>query len=168
MWGTDDRRNMQWRKFLVTPGREKDSPAQCAWIKDTALKGAKDIAIELKLATNGDERPKFSVTLDGEGENDGLSGITLIFLPDGEGCTVRVEHYDRLVYHNPRVDFPPAKSHDLRIVRFKDRLTVTFDGQSVFDDISMPAIRTSNFLGIATWNKGVGLDDLTVYRLGEK
>ncbi|MBI2921715.1 MAG: hypothetical protein HYY18_11585 [Planctomycetes bacterium] len=168
MYGTDDKHNMQWQKFLVTPGKEKDSPAQCAWIKDSTFKGAKDLAIDLKLAMTSESRPKFSVTLDGEGQNDGLSGITLIFLPNGEGCSVRLEHYDRFVYHNPQVVFPAAKSHDVRIIRFQGRLTVTIDGQSAFDDISMPPVKTSNFLGIATWNKSVGLDELTVYRLGEK
>jgi hypothetical protein len=168
MFGTDDRRNMQWRKFLVTPGQEKDSPAQCIWLPEKTLKGAKDFAMDLKLALGSDGRPKFSVTMDGEGQNDGLSGISLIFYPNGEGCSCRLEHYDRLVYHNPKVEFPAAKTHDLRIVRWKNRLTVTFDQQPVFDDISMPAISTSNFLGIMTWDKGVGLDDLTVYKLEAK
>ena len=64
--------------------------------------------------------------------------------------------------------FAPAKEHVLRLIRFKDRMTVTFNEQKVFDDISMPAITKSNFLGIATWNKATGLDDLTVYKLAEK
>ncbi|MCE9582914.1 MAG: hypothetical protein K8T20_10500, partial [Planctomycetes bacterium] len=168
MWGTDDKRNMQWMKFLVTPGKDKDAPAQCAWIKDTTFKGCKDLAVELKLALGSDGRPKFSVMLDGEGLNDGLSGTSIIFHPNDEGCKVEVWRYDHVVYTNQQVTFPAAKEHNLRIVRYKDRLTVTFNNQPVFDDISMPAISKSNFVGIMTWNKAVGLDDLTIYRLEGK
>lgn len=168
LWGTDDKRNMAWMKFLVTPGKDKDAPAQCIWLKDTVLKGAKDIAIELKLVQGGDSRPKFEVSLDAEGQNDGLSGTSLVFHPNGEGCSVVVWRYDHVLYHIPGIQFPAAKEHTLTLVRFKERLTVTFDGQKVLDDVSMPQIDKSNFLGIMTWNKDCGLDDLTVYRLGEK
>lgn len=168
MWGTDDKRNMGWMKFLVTPGKDKDAPAQCIWLKDTTLKGAKDIAIELKLVQGGDSRPKFGISLDGEGQNDGLSGTTLVFHPNGEGCEVVLWRYDHVLYHVPDIKFPAAKEHSLTLIRFKERLTVTFDGQKVFDDVSMPQIDKSNFLGVMTWNKDCGLDDLTVYRLGEK
>ena len=168
MYGTEEKHNMQWQKFLVTPGKEKDSPAQCIWVKDSTFKGAKNLAIDLKLAMASDGRPKFMVSLDAEGQNDGLSGTTLIFSPNDEGCSVRLLHYERPIYDNPEVKFPAAKEHTMRLIRFKDRMTVTFDEQKVFDDISMPAITKSNFLGIATWNKATGLDDLTVYKLAEK
>jgi len=168
MWGTDDKRNMQWRKFVVTPGKEKDAPAQCIWVKDKTLGDHKDLAIDLKLEMTDVSRPKFEVILDGEGTLDGLSGISLTFHPNGEGCSCRLEHYDHFVYHNPQVVFPAAKTHDLKVVRFRNRMTVTLNGQPVFENISMPAIRTSHFIGIATWNRAVGLDDLAIYRLSEK
>ncbi|MEK7469039.1 MAG: hypothetical protein AAB074_16820 [Planctomycetota bacterium] len=168
LWGTDDKRNMGWMKFLVTPGREKDAPAQCIWVKDTTLKGAKDLAIELKLVHVNDGRPKFGITLDGEGQNDGQSGTTIVFHPDGEGCRAILWRYDHVLYDVPGIVFPAAKEHTMTLVRFKERISVTFDGVKVFDDVSMPQVDKSNFLGFMTWDKGVGFDDVVVYKLGEK
>ncbi len=153
--GTDTKRNALWRKFLVTPGQEKDAPANMLWLKPKLTGGVRDLQIDMDLRMAGMAYPKFTVTLDGEGENDGLSGLTLIFLPIEEGVDVRFEWYDKIMYYR-RVKLPQAKEYALAVSRESGFVSVVLNGVSVFDRVSMPVLR-SGHVGFATYGLEPGV-----------
>ncbi len=149
LWGLETKRNAQWRKFVVTPGQEKDAPANMLWLKPKNACPERDFSVELDLSMNGESHPKFTVTLDGEGENDGLSGLTLIFLPYGEGIDVRLEWYDEMMYWR-RTKLETAKEWKLVVTRTSGFVSVTLNGATVFDRASMPVLRSTQ-IGFATF-----------------
>lgn len=155
MTGTDTKHNALWRRFLVTPGVEKDSPANMAWLKPKYSTDLKDMGMELDLSLNNDGYPKFCAMLDGEGENDGLSGLTLVFLPYDEGMDVRFEWWDQIFYFR-RVKLPKAKVWKLSLNRVDGFVSVTLNGQVFFDRVSLPVLR-SQHVGFATFGAEPGI-----------
>jgi hypothetical protein len=147
--GLDTKRNALWRKFLVTPGVEKDAPANLLWLKGHPAETDRDFQVEMDLAMNGEGRPKFTLTLDGEGANDGLSGLTLIFLPFGEGIDVRFEWYDKIMYFR-RVRAKAARGWKLVVTRTAGFVSATLNGAAVFDRVSMPVLRSAR-IGFGTF-----------------
>ncbi len=162
--GVDTKRNVLWRKFLVTPGVEKDAPANQLWLKPQRYAGVKDFRIDLILAMTEAALPKFTVTLDGEGENDGLSGWTFIFLPGDGKISVRLEEYDRLVYHAPAIEVPPAKEIKVEITRLDGYITVKMNDVMIFDRISARPLKR-DFIGFATFGPEPSIDQFTLTAL---
>ncbi|MBI3096916.1 MAG: tetratricopeptide repeat protein [Planctomycetes bacterium] len=163
-WGLDSKRNVKWRKFVVTPGVEKDAPANQIWLKPQFYKGVKDFRIEMALTFPNEALPKFTVMLDGEGEDDGLSGWTLVFLPGDERIGVRLEEYDRLVFHAPAVPLKRAKEFALKITRLDGLVSVTLNDAVVFDRVHARPLKR-DFIGIATFGPQPAIERFTLTAL---
>jgi len=162
--GLDTKRNVLWRKFLVTPGVEKDAPANQVWLKPQRYAGKKDFRVDLVLAMSQPSLPKFTVTLDGEGENDGLSGWTFVFLPGDGKISVRLEEYDRLVYHAPALEVPPAKEMKVSFERLDGFISVKMNDVVVFDRISARPLK-KDFIGFATFGPEPSIEQFTLTAL---
>ncbi len=150
--GTSTEGEVEWRRFTVRPGFPKDSPSNLAWLKSNLTEDLTDFRALFELETSS-RAPKFLFTFQGEGEQDGLSGWTLILLPHRDSLvSARLERYDRLVYETERVKIEnQAGLHELEIELVGDRLSVRLDELELFKRVPLRLIPTAHRVGVATW-----------------
>lgn len=158
--------SVEWRKYTVRPGFPKDAPSHLLWLlqknPSPPAAAAKDVKLDLVLALPRPGHPKIAVTLDGEGETDGLSGWTLILYPGGRGgVAARLEEYDRLVYSAPPRELPPAEEWKLSIARVDGFVSVALNGAALFRAVSTEPLPPSN-VGISTWGASPGLVSISL------
>ncbi len=156
--------NVQWRKFQIQPFVSKDPPSGLVWLVDKDLATLEDYALEVLVRLPREGAPRLAVTLNGEEKDDGLSGHTFLIQGGGEGVNVRLEEYDRLVFHGTA---PIAKSaeHVLRFVRRGRTLSLLVDGALAIDRADLPALPRPG-IGIMTWDKENGIGRVRLERLG--
>lgn len=151
-YGTDTDKGVKWRQWTVRPGFPKDSPSNLLWVKDTVTKKLED-AVRIRAVFAGDRIPKVLFTVQGEGNDDGLSGWNLIVLPARNGkVSARLERYDRLVYESDPMELPEVEeSRELTFTVWRNWALVEMDGVILLDRISIRPIEGATRVGIATW-----------------
>jgi hypothetical protein len=152
MEGTDDDRQVEWRKYTVRPGFPKDSPSNLAWLPEKATEQLDAFELTLDLAPGG-TAPKLGVIFQGDGQRDALSGWTLLFEPDGDKVRAYAERYDRRIYMSDTVAYAtdPKQPTALVVLVFAQRLTVKIGGQVLFDQAPIRVIPGRDRIGITTW-----------------
>lgn len=151
--GTSGARNIPWRKYTVRPGFPTDSPSNLAWLKESLTKSLDDFDLGLAVDTAGGGLPKFCVTFQGEGENDPLSGWTLMLHPDDDGLVARVEHYDQIVYITAPTPVKTDAGPLAIRVRYEDsRLSVAVGETKLLDRAPLRPIAGKHRLGLTTWD----------------
>jgi len=148
-----------WRKYTVRPGFPRDSPSNLAWLPEKQTAGLDDFRLTLELAPGGGGRaPKIAVTFQGEGGDDGLSGLTLIVHPHGkEEVQARLERYDRPLYQTPPRKTPEGEVLPLVLTWHDRRLTVTLGDLVLLEDATARPIPGRHRIGFSTWGADPGL-----------
>lgn len=150
-----------WRKYTVRPGFPKDSPSNLIWIKEKLTKELGGLRLRMEIEKQGDRVPKMVVTIQGEGESDGLSGWNLILHGREKDLRARLERYDNLVYQIAGVDLTkverkdPDAPRELELVLVDGLLTVRFGGASVFDAVPLIEIPGKTRIGWSTYGPQV-------------
>ncbi|MBX3463918.1 MAG: hypothetical protein KF830_12170 [Planctomycetes bacterium] len=150
--GSDDGRQVEWRKYTVRPGFPKDSPSNLAWLPEKATESLD--ALELTVELDADQGPpKLAVILQGDGLRDALAGWTLILEPAGDGVRAFLERYDRRVHSTGTQALPrEAKGPwPLVVTVYANRVSVRLAGVLLFDQAPIRPIPGRHRLGIATW-----------------
>ncbi len=161
--GTSTSGGVQWRRFTVRPGFPKDSPSNLLWLKEKLTEDALDLRLELEL-TRESRAPKLLLTLQGEGEDDGLSGWTLLLLPSGgSAVSARLERYDRLVYQTEALPMPEGEG-TLRLLFecLDDEVTVKLDELTLLDRVPIRPIPGKFGVGLGTWGDSPAIELLEV------
>ncbi len=161
----DNKRAGLWQRFLVTPDKPKNGPSNILWLRRRALVQADSFELELVLPGDGKALPaQFGLTVDGEGENDGQSGHTLVLRPRGDTVACDWYRYDRLLYHQPGVKLEPAAEYRLLLQRKADKWWLSLNGAPLFAGVSAPRLPAFD-LGILTWGAGPEFETLRLARL---
>ena len=151
MRGTDSTGAVPWRKYSVRPGFPQDSPSNQATLDPKVVaRTSADVRVEAAFALNNAGHPKVALTLDAEDADGGLTGWTVIVVPEAGGVDVRLERYDRLWALAPGLAVPAAKEHLLAIERRDGFVTVVIDGVYALERISAPALKRRG-LRLCTW-----------------
>jgi hypothetical protein len=166
--GTSDRQGVVWRRYDIHPGFPRDAPSNLFWLPATVTRKLGDFILELDLVLEREGLPKIAVTISGDGESDGLSGWTLVLVPDRDERTLmaRLEKYDLLTYSSPRLAPPRGTTFKLNVMRVGEQLSATLDGAKLFDRASIPALpdRSDERIGFSLWNQRVGVSALRLRR----
>ena len=162
--GTDTGKGVAWRQWTVRPGFPKDSPSNLLWVKETVtrkLEGAVRVRIEFASTA----APKVLVTVQGEGNRDGLSGWNLILVPNGANrVAARLERYDRLVYESDPMELPAAEDgRELVLTLWRGWATATIDGVVLLDRVSIRPIPDRTRVGLATWGPNPRFREVEVF-----
>jgi hypothetical protein len=170
-------REVEWRKYTVRPGWQKDSPSNLAWLPEKTTDALDAFQLAIGLAP-GSGPPKLCVILQGDGMRDALSGWTLILEPSGEGVRAHLERYDRRVYVSAvepcRLDAKEPGTKDsakdaakdakepvrLELVYYAQRLTVRLGDTLLFDQAPLLPIPGRHRIGLATWGEAMRIDSL--------
>lgn len=163
--GTSEEKGVQWRRWTVRPGFPKDSPSNLAWLKPKLTEDLTDFRALFELETDA-RAPKFLFTFQGEGEQDGLSGWTLILLPHRDSLVnARLERYDRLVYETERLKIENAAGlHELELELVGDRFSARLDELQLFERVPLRLIPDAHRMGIATWGPEPRLVSFELFR----
>ena len=157
-----DKRGL-WFRFQVDPDKPKDGPANIAWVVSDEL--AKTRSFEIKLAIPGKGLPaKFGVTLDGENENDGQSGHTLVFDSQGKNMRCHWYRYDRQLYLQPGVEVPEAEEYEVIVRRIGRKWWVTVNGVALFDRVDAEPLPAFG-IGLMTWGRNPVFRRFSLHRL---
>jgi hypothetical protein len=150
--GTETGKGVAWRQWTVRPGFPKDSPSNLLWVKETITRKLGD-AVRVRIEFASTAAPKVLVTVQGEGNRDGLSGWNLILVPHGaDRVAARLERYDRLVYESDPMDLPAAEDgRELVLTLWRGWATATIDGVVLLDRVSIRPIPGRTRVGLATW-----------------
>jgi transposase-like protein len=150
--GVDTDGAVPWRRFTVRPGFPKDSPSNLLWLSPKLTRDLTEARVELELVRDG-RPPKLMVVLQGEGDDDALSGWSLVVVPHGDdGASLRLERYDRLVYQTePRT--LPTGGETLRLTYelVDGEVSVSFDDEPWMDRVPVRPIPGATGVGLATW-----------------
>jgi hypothetical protein len=156
--GTSKDKGVAWRKYTVRPGFPKDSPSNLAWLPAKTTEGVDSFRLTVQTATGKSQAPKIALTFQGEGENDGLSGWTLILRPAGDGrAQASLERYDREVYSSAPVDFAWADTLDVALTYEARHVTVRLANAALLTDLPIDPIPGRNRIGLSTWGPEVKL-----------
>ena len=154
--GTATDKGVAWRKYTVRPGFPKDSPSNLAWFPAKITEGIDAFRLTLVVATSKNQAPKMTVTFEGEGENDGLSGWTLLLRGAGDGkAQASLERYDRQVYESAPIDFAWADTLEVGVTYEARRLSVRLANAPLFIDVPINPIPGKSRIGFATWGPEV-------------
>ena len=152
--GSSTSKGVAWRMFTVRPGFPKDSPSNLAWVKEKLTRDLHEAKAVVKFMAE-DKAPKFLITFQGDGGEDGLSGWNLILIPHGKTeVSARLERYDRLVYQTERL--PLAEAKEFRVLTAElanETFSASLDGLSIFDAVPISSIPGRHRIGFATWGK---------------
>lgn len=150
--GTETGKGVAWRQWTVRPGFPKDSPSNLLWVKEAITRKLGD-AVRVRIEFASTAAPKVLVTVQGEGNRDGLSGWNLILVPHGaDRVAARLERYDRLVYESDPMDLPAAEDgRELVLTLWRGWATATIDGVVLLDRVSIRPIPGRTRVGLATW-----------------
>jgi hypothetical protein len=156
-----------WRRFTVRPGFPKDSPSNLLWLNEKLTRDQLDLRLELDLV-RGSRAPKLLLTIQGEGESDGLSGWSLIVLPSGsEHVSVRLERYDRLVYQSQALQLEAVEGpRKLVFQALDDEVSVSLDSVQFLDRVPILPIAGKFRVGLATWGESPLIFEFTVSGTG--
>ena len=149
--GTSTEKGVKWRLFTVRPGFPKDSPSNLLWIKESVTKPLEAVRVDVELASKAP--PKLLVTLQGEGEDDGLSGWNLILVPRGKTAVeARLERYDTLVYASDPVELADVEGdRALSVACWDGWVSASLDGEVLLERVSIDPIPGKHRIGLATW-----------------
>jgi hypothetical protein len=141
-----------WERFRVDPDRPKDGPANILWLLDPDLARVDSFELELVVAAPGkDALPaKFGLTIDGENENDGQSGHTLVLDVDDKKLRCHWYRYDRLLYLQPGVEVPAAEEYRVRLRRLGRKWWLHVNDVALFEEVDAARLPASGF-GILAW-----------------
>jgi hypothetical protein len=154
-----------WQRFKVDPDKPKDGPANIAWTKAPGLAAAESLQAELVLPGNGKSLPgKFGLTIDGENENDGQSGHTLVVSSSGDKMTCHWYRYDRLLYLQPGIKVKPAESYRVVLRRIGSKWWLTVNGVALFERVDAPRLPAFG-VGILTWGRGPDIESFRLLRI---
>ncbi|HIG11604.1 MAG: hypothetical protein ABGY71_05920 [bacterium] len=165
--GTHTDGRVAWRRFTVRPGFPKDSPSNLLWLNEKLTRDQLDLRLELDLV-RGSRAPKLLLTIQGEGESDGLSGWSLIVLPSGsEHVSVRLERYDRLVYQSQALQLEAVEGpRKLVFQALDDEVSVSLDSVQFLDRVPILPIAGKFRVGLATWGESPLIFEFTVSGTG--
>ena len=150
--GATTDKGVEWRKFTVTPGVEKDNPSNMMWLKDKFTSDVDEFRLTMDLVLPLEQAPKMVVTFQGDGKKDGLSGWNLIL--HGGGTKVlraELERYQRLFHQAPPLEMEEAEARKLVLTYVDQRLTVTLGTLTVFDAVPVRPIAGARRIGFCTW-----------------
>ena len=151
-------KRVAWRKYTVRPGFPKDAPSNLAWFPAKHTAELEDFRLTLELAPAGGKAPKLTVTCQGEGGADGLSGWTLIVHPGGKGkVQARVERYDRVVYQVPPREAPQDEVQELVVTVRDRRLSASLGSTVLFEQVPITPIPDRDRIGFATFGAAPGI-----------
>ena len=141
-----------WRRFTVRPGFPKDSPSNLLWLTPKLTRDLAEARVELELVREG-RAPKLMLVLQGEGDDDALSGWSLIVVPHGDDrASLRLERYDRLVYQTEPRELPAGEgSLRLGYELVDGEVSVDLDGELWMDRVPVRSIPGATGVGLATW-----------------
>ncbi|MCB9914815.1 MAG: hypothetical protein H6828_06645 [Planctomycetes bacterium] len=156
--GTSTDGGVPWRRFTVRPGFPKDSPSNLLWLSPKLTKDLGDARVELELEREATP-PKLMLVLQGEGDDDGLSGWSLIVLPHGrDQVSVRLERYDRLVYECEPVALPAGDAPLHLVYELLDaEVSARLDDVVLLDRVPVKPIPGRTAVGLATWGPSPGV-----------
>ncbi|MFT7168935.1 MAG: hypothetical protein ACI80K_002069 [Paracoccaceae bacterium] len=163
-YGAETEGGVKWRFFTVRPGFPKDSPSNLLWLKPTLTKGVDAQRVDVEL--DGGAAPKLGITFQGEGEDDGLSGWTLLVLPAGRDAVLaRLERYDRLVYQSDPVPLDNLKEGRMLSLRYWDGwCSVTLGDVPMLDRVSIDPIPGRHRVGVSTWGPTTRIRSLEFFK----
>jgi len=155
-----------WQRFVVDPDKPKDGPANIVWLKSVELAQTDDFELDITVAASGKNKlpAKFGVTIDGENENDGQSGHTLVFSPDGDKLRCHWYRYDQLFFLQLGVKIEPAPVFRLTIRRIGSKWHVTMNGVPLFANVDAARLPAAG-IGLLTWGKSPHFESLKLTRL---
>jgi len=154
-----------WQRFQVDPDKPPDGPANILWLKDGDLVRADSIEATVEVAGPGSAPPgKFGITIDGENENDGQSGHTLVFDRADGKLACHWYRYDQLLYLQPGVEVPDAESYRFVVRRVNSRWWVLVNDVPVFDGVDAQRLPASG-VGLLTWGRAPLFETVRVDRL---
>jgi hypothetical protein len=140
----------------VRPGFPKDAPSNLAWLPSKLTDGLDAFRLSLDVATAKSQAPKMTVTIQGDGESDGLSGWTLILRPAGDGkAQASLERYDRQVNESAPTEFAWADVVRLSLAYESRRVTVRLADATLFADVPVNPVPGRSRVGFATWGPPV-------------
>jgi hypothetical protein len=150
--GESSDKGVEWRKFTVTPGVEKDNPSNMLWLKDKLTKDVDEFRLSIDLVLPLEQAPKMVVTFQGDGKRDGLSGWNLILHGGGKNVVrAELERYQRLFHQSPPIEMQEAETRRLVLTYVDRRLTVTLGAQTVLDAVPVRPIPGASRIGFCTW-----------------
>jgi hypothetical protein len=156
--GMSQDKGVAWRKYTVRPGFPKDSPSNLAWLPAKTTEGVDAFRVTVQTVTGKNQAPKIALTFQGEGENDGLSGWTLILRPAGEGrAQASLERYDLEVYTSAPAGFAWADTLDVALTYEARRVTVRLANAALLTDVPIDPIPGRHRIGLSTWGPEVKL-----------
>lgn len=164
--GTETDGAVLWRRWTVRPGFPKDSPSNLLWVKERITDGLED-AVRVRVLLDSTDAPKLGITVQGEGNKDGLSGWTLILVPRGrERVVARLERYDRLVVESDPVELAELEDEDagreLVFTLWRGWVTATLDGVTLVPRVSVRPIPGRHRVGLMTWGEQPRLREVEV------
>ncbi len=168
LYGATKSKGVAWRKYTVRPGFPKDSPSNLLWLPKKLTQGGGDFRLGLGLKLTKKQLPKMTLTFDGEGGSDGLSGWTLLLQPIHKGKWLRVslEKYDSLFFRSFDIKLPLSERYLIKLERLREKVTLSINGVSFFKGVHVPPIRVkgSTRIGFATWGPNPGFESIAIVR----
>jgi len=158
-----------WQRFKVDPSKPKDGPANICWLKSPDLARADSLELELVVAARGkdDLPPKFGITIDGENENDGQSGHTLVFDTNDGKLRCHWYRYDQLLYVQPGVKLKPAELYRVQLTRLGRKWWLEVNDVALFDQVDAPRLPALGF-GLLTWDTTARFESVKLSRLAPR
>jgi hypothetical protein len=155
-----------WERFRVDPDNPKDGPANIVWLLDPELPRADSFDLELVVAAEGkDAGPaKFGLTIDGENEDDGQSGHTLVLDEDDGKIRCHWYRYDQLLFLQPGVEVERAPEYRFRLRRLGRKWWLSVNGLPLFEEVDAPRLPAAGF-GILAWGQRPEFESFRLARL---
>jgi hypothetical protein len=154
MAGTESGGGVPWRKYTVRPSYNRDAPSNFGWLRSRYTKKLGDFRLELGISPEQNP-PKFALCFQGQGNDDPLSGHTLIVVPrGGKAVRLRLERYGRLLYQSEEMAWP-AGSEDPVVLQLhldQERVSAWLAEKQLLDQVPIRGIADRDDLGLATWN----------------
>jgi hypothetical protein len=159
-------KEVQWRKYTVRPGFPKDSPSNLFWLPSKITQKDEDFFLMIQLFSP--YTPKFTITFDGEGKEDGLSGWTLLFYPEMLGLKVHLERYDTLYYESEVLKIPEELVvsneglYQILLEYVEERLSLQVNQKQVFQSLPLLPLKLpkNHTIGMALWDSQVRIQSI--------
>ncbi|MEK7485183.1 MAG: hypothetical protein AABZ60_12730, partial [Planctomycetota bacterium] len=160
--GISTEKQVAWRKYTVRPGFPKDSPSNLFWLPKNLTQQGEDFMLGVQIICKN--IPKFTITFDGEGNSDGLSGWTLIFHEAGGKLQVNLEKYDTIFYESPRTELKKTEEYQVIAEYYQGKLTLQVNEGTLFNQLSiMPiTLKESHRIGFCTWGPEVSFKSIVL------
>jgi len=147
-------------RWVVVPVEKKKPDPAMAWIKNPAVDKLTDYRLELDTISLDGSPPILYITLDGSGDGDICSGVSLHLESKDSVYTWKLCYYDT-VYYSGIIKDVAGEKHQLKLDKADGCYTFHIDDKPVFQNL---CLHTPNhgLIGIAYTKDELALDAVSV------